>query len=61
MEKIMRNTSGEPRELRDDEVDGVSGGLVWFRSSASSWARWTPALPFSVKAPAPEKHWFNGG
>jgi hypothetical protein len=28
MEKIMSNTSDELRELRDDELDGVSGGLV---------------------------------
>jgi hypothetical protein len=27
MEKIMR-TSDELRELRDDEIDGVTGGLV---------------------------------
>jgi hypothetical protein len=28
MEKIMSKTSAEPRELRDDELDRVTGGLV---------------------------------
>jgi hypothetical protein len=28
LEKIMSKTSAEPRELRDDEIDGVTGGLV---------------------------------
>jgi hypothetical protein len=28
MEKIMSNTSDEVRELRDDELNGVTGGLV---------------------------------
>jgi phage terminase large subunit-like protein len=28
IEKIMSNTSNEPRELRDDELDAVTGGLV---------------------------------
>jgi hypothetical protein len=27
-EKIMTKTSAEPRELRDDELEAVSGGLV---------------------------------
>jgi hypothetical protein len=26
--KIMSEPSDEPRELRDDEIDGVTGGLV---------------------------------
>jgi hypothetical protein len=26
--KIMSKTSAEPRELRDDELDTVTGGLV---------------------------------
>ena len=28
MEKIMSNASDELRELRDEEIDGVNGGLV---------------------------------
>ena len=28
MEKIMSNTSDELRELRDEEIDAVNGGLV---------------------------------
>jgi hypothetical protein len=28
MEKIMSNTTDEVRELRGEEVDGVTGGLV---------------------------------
>jgi hypothetical protein len=28
MEKIMSKTSAEPRELRDDELGRVTGGLV---------------------------------
>jgi len=28
MEKIMSNTSDELRELRDEEIDTVNGGLV---------------------------------
>jgi hypothetical protein len=28
LEKIMSNTSDELRELRDEEVDAVTGGLV---------------------------------
>jgi hypothetical protein len=28
MEKIMSETNDELRELRDDEIDGVTGGLV---------------------------------
>jgi hypothetical protein len=28
METIMSNPSDELRELRDDEIDGVTGGLV---------------------------------
>jgi hypothetical protein len=28
MEKIMSNPSDELRELEDDQLDGVSGGLV---------------------------------
>ena len=28
MEKILSNTSDELRELRDEEIDAVNGGLV---------------------------------
>ena len=28
MEQIMSNASDELRELRDEEIDGVNGGLV---------------------------------
>jgi hypothetical protein len=28
MEKIMSKTSAEPRELRDNELDAVSGGII---------------------------------
>jgi hypothetical protein len=60
-EKIMRNTSGEPRELPDGEVEGVSGGLVVVSIIGILVGPLDAGPPPSVKAPAPEKHWFNGG
>jgi hypothetical protein len=45
-------------ELRDEELTSVSGGLVV--PSIIGILVGPGPLP-SLKEPAPEKHWFNGG
>jgi hypothetical protein len=44
------------RELRDDELDRVTGGLVVV--TPQNVTLLGPAL---LIPPAPAKHWFNGG
>ena len=45
------------RELRDDELDRVTGGLVVV--TPQNVTLLGPAL--LIPRPAPAKHWFNGG
>jgi hypothetical protein len=52
------NLCQEDRELRDEELDTVTGGLVV--PSIIGILVGPGPLP-SLKEPAPEKHWFNGG
>ena len=44
--------ASQVRELRDEELEPVVGG--------SSGVH-IPLVTISVREPAPEKHWFNGG
>jgi hypothetical protein len=49
--------SRDSRELRDDELDAVTGGLVVV--TPQNVTLLGPAL--LVPPAAPAKHWFNGG
>jgi hypothetical protein len=46
------------RELRDDELDRVTGGLVVVTPQNVTLLGPPLLIP---SAPAPAKHWFNGG
>ena len=52
------NYSASNRELRNDELDAVTGGLVV--NSIIGIMIGQLNEPLNSK-PAPEKHWFNGG
>jgi hypothetical protein len=65
MEKIMNKTTEtlnlEHRDtLADSELAAVNGGLVVPSIIGILVGPLDPG-PISVKEPAPEKHWFNGG
>jgi hypothetical protein len=51
--------SRDSRELRDDELDAVSGGLVVV--TPQNVTLLGPALLVPPGPAAPAKHWFNGG
>ena len=50
--------SRDSRELRDDELDTVIGGVIESMSLSFTKVMFTPA---PTTADPPAKHWFNGG
>jgi hypothetical protein len=49
------------RELRDDELDAVTGGLVVISIIGINIGQLNTKIEPVSSKPAPEKHWFNGG